>query len=90
MSLPFQLHIPLYPRCIFRDYEDLGRSRKVVDVFKITFLVLPVSYSRSRAAVLSFFLDETPNSVNFFIVPLILGVVLCVYIKVGVDGISAP
>ena len=54
------------------------------------FLVLPVSYSRSRSAVLSFFLDETPNSVNFFIVPLILGVVLCVYIKVGVDGISAP
>ena len=72
-----------------RSEEEIGNSRELVDIKKMILWILSVLSSRSRTAVpITLVLISPPIPLNYVSSPFSRGVVLCVYIKVGIDGVS--
>ena len=72
------------------DDEDLGRSGYVLELFESKV----VNFNRTLFQVYDYgayplWINDIPNSIDLCIVLFYQGFVLCVDIKVGIDGVSA-
>ena len=90
MSLHFDFILSSDTSPFLRDYEELGHSREVVHLLKSNIVnFICVLFQVQDNGVYPLGLYESPNVINFCVVPFFYGVVLCVELKIMVDGMSA-